>query len=84
MKNQFRDDILVDAGINIIDKKIKIGILSVTASAITLTNHEIKDIIKLIKSLEIRGISLKEIARKITSHQGRFLNFLVPSMIVGL
>ena len=67
MKNQFLDDILVDAGINIIDEKIKNGILSVTGSAITLTKHEIKDIIKLIKSLENRGISLKEITRKITS-----------------
>ena len=33
----------------------------------TLTNNEIKDIIKLIKSLENRGILLKETTRKITS-----------------
>ena len=54
MKNQIPDDILVDTGINIIDKKIKNGTLSVTSSGITLTNHEIKDIIKVIKSLESR------------------------------
>ena len=58
---------LVDAGINIIGKKIKNGISLVKGSGITLTNHEIKDIIKVIKSLENRGISLKETARKIAS-----------------
>ena len=58
---------LVDAGINIIGKKIKNGISLVKGSGITLTNHEIKDIIKVIKSLESRGISLKEITRKIAS-----------------
>ena len=36
-------------------------------AGITLTNNEIKDIIKLIKSLENRGILLKETTRKITS-----------------
>ena len=56
---------LVDAGINIISIKIKNGISLVTSSGITLINHEIKDIIKVIKSLENRGISLKETTRKI-------------------
>ena len=55
---------LVDAGINIIGKKIKSGISLVTSSGITLIKHEIKDIIKVIKSLENRGISLKETTRK--------------------
>ena len=55
---------LVDAGINIIGIKIKNGISLVTSSGITLINHEIKDIIKVIKSLENRGISLKESTRK--------------------
>ena len=58
---------LVDAGINIIGKKIKNGISLVKSSGITLTNHEIKDIIKVIKSLENKGISLKETTRKIAS-----------------
>ena len=58
---------LVDAGINIIGKKIKNGIPLVKSSGITLINHEIKDIIKVIKSLENRGISLKETTRKIAS-----------------
>ena len=58
---------LVDAGINIIGKKIKNGISLVKGSGITLTNHETKDIIKVIKSLENKGISLKETTRKIAS-----------------
>ena len=58
---------LVDAGINIIGKKIKNGISLVKGSGITLTNHEIKDIVKVIKSLENEGISLKETTRKIAS-----------------
>ena len=57
----------VDAGINLIGKKIENGISLVTSSGITLTNHEIKDIIKVIKSLENRGISLKETTRKFAS-----------------
>ena len=75
---------LVDAGVNITGKKIKNGISLVTSSGITLINHEIKDIIKVINSLENRGISLKETTRKIARQKGRFLNFLILSMIVGL
>ena len=58
---------LVDPEINIISKKVSNGISLVSGSGITLTNHEIKDIIKVIKSLENRGISLKETTRKIAS-----------------
>ena len=58
---------LVDPEINIISKKVNNGIALVTGSGITLTNHEIKKIIKVIKSLENRGISLKETNRKIAS-----------------
>ena len=43
-----------------------------------LTNNEIKDNIKVIKSLENRGISLKGTTRQITSWEGGFLNFLDP------
>ena len=49
---------------------------------ITLTINEIKDIIKLIRSLENRGILLKGTTRK-TASQG-FLNFLRPLMAAGL
>ena len=47
---------LVDPEINIITKKVNNGISLVSGSGITLTNHEIKEIIKVIKSLENRGI----------------------------
>ena len=47
---------LVDPEINIISKKVSNGISLVSGSGITLTNHEIKEIIKVIKSLENRGI----------------------------
>ena len=39
---------------------------------------------KVIKSLENRGILLKGTTRKITSQAGGFLNFLRPSMTAGL
>ena len=55
-----------------------------TGSGITLTDNEIKDIIKVIKSLENRGILIKGTTRKITSLEGGFLNFLRPLMIAGL
>ena len=50
----------------------------------TLTNNEIKGIMKVIKSLENRGILLKGTTRKITSQEGGFLNFLRPLMTAGL
>ena len=53
-------------------------------SGITLTNNEIKDIIKVSKSLENRGILLKGTTRKITTQQGGFLNFLRPLITAGL
>ena len=53
-------------------------------SGITLTNNEIKYIMKVIKSLENRRILLKGTTSKTTSHQGGFLNVLRPLMIVGL
>ena len=39
---------------------------------------------KVIKSLENRGVLLKEITRKITSQAGRFSNFLRPIMTADL
>ena len=71
---------LIDAGLNMIGKKIeeKFG------SGITLTNNEIKYTIKAIKSLENRGILLKGTTTKITSQEGRFINFLRPLMTAGL
>ena len=53
-------------------------------SRIILTNNEIKDIMKVIKSLENRGILLKITFRKIISQEGGFLNLLDPIMTAGL
>ena len=43
---------------------------------ITLTNNELKDIIKVTKSLENRGILLKETAEKIINQEGGILSSL--------
>ena len=51
---------------------------------ITLTNNEIKDIIKVIKYLENRGILSKKSNRKIASQEGGFLNFLKLLMTADL
>ena len=53
-------------------------------SGIMLTNNEIKDTIKVIRSLENRGILLKGTTRKITCQEGGFLSFLRPLMSGGL
>ena len=57
--------IIVDAGLNALAKKIKKGISSMIGSGITLANNERKDIIKVIKSFENRGILLKELVKKL-------------------
>ena len=54
------------------------------ATGIFLTNNEINDIIKVIKSSKNRGILLKETTRTITSKEGEFLNFRRPLMTAGL
>ena len=49
----------VDAGLKLIVRKIKKGISLITGLWITLTNNEINDIVKVIKSLVNRGNLLK-------------------------
>ena len=79
---KINNDILVDTGLNVLGKKIEIGNLPITDSGVT---HKLtKDIVKVIKSLENRGILLKGSTRKITSQEGGFLNFLRPLMTAGL
>lgn len=54
-------------------------------SRIALTNKEIKSIIKIIKSIEYRVISLTEATEKVKSRPGGYLgNILGPLMKVGL
>ena len=57
---------------------------SITSSGISLTDIEMKVIIKVIKSLENRGILLKGTTVKITGQEEGFLNFLRPLMTAGL
>ena len=45
-------------------------------SALTLTNNEIKDVIKVIRSLENRGIFLKGTSKKLLVKKEDFLFFL--------
>ena len=58
----------INKGINELSKTFT----SSKDSWITLTNNKIKDILKVIKSLENREILLKGTTRKITSEQGGF------------
>ena len=51
---------------------------------IFLTNNDIKDIIKVINSLENGGGLLNGTTRKISRHKREFLNFLRSLMSVGL
>ena len=48
------------------------------------TMTEKSDIIKTIRTIENRGILSKETTRKITSQEGRLLNFLRSLMLAGL
>ena len=82
---EINNDIILDIGPNFLGKKIEKWISSVMFSGITMTNNKIKDIIKVIKSIENRGISLKGTTGKITS-QGdiKKINILRPLMAAGL
>ena len=75
-----KSNLYVDAGLTVIGKRIKENF----GSMITLTNNKIKDVIKVIKSLENRWILLKGTTRKIASQEGEFLKFLRPSMAASL
>ena len=77
-------DKIVDAGLSLLGKKIKKGTWLLKGSRMTLRNSEIKDIMKLIKSLENKGFLLTETTRKITGQEGGFLNFLRPLITAGL
>lgn len=60
-------------GLNILRKKV----LSITGPGITLTNIEIKDITKIIESLENRKILLKGTSEKVIDPKWRFLGSLI-------
>ena len=57
---------LVDSGLNAIGRKIKDKL---TGLGTALTNNEMKDVRKVMRSLENRGILLKGTIRKMTSQE---------------
>ena len=61
---------LLQTGNNLINNKIKKSSSLLMGSGITLTNNEIKGIIKVIRSLENRGILFKRTTRKNSSQEG--------------
>ena len=65
-------------------KNILSDLIKQFGTGITLTNNEIKDIMKVIKFLENTGILLKGTTRKLTSQEGGFSSFLKLSMKAGL
>ena len=73
---------LVDAWVTA--KKIKKGLSELIGSVLTLTNNEIKGIVKVIRSLQNRRILSKGTTRKVNNQKGGFLNFLRPLMTAGL
>ena len=81
---KLNSNVLIHTRLNMIGKKIKKGISSVTGSGIALVNNEIKDVMKAVKPLQNRGILLKGTSRKITSHEWGLLNVLKPLMTAGL
>ena len=82
-----RTDIARSLGKNFLDKQIdtfnKEHVIR-KDSGVTLTNNKIKDIIKVIKSLEKTGILVKGSTSKITSQKGGFLDFLKALITAGL
>ena len=62
---KINNNILVDAGFNIIGKKIKKWISSITGSGITLTKNGEKDLMKVIAILENSGILTKGQLKKL-------------------
>ena len=58
--------------------------MKIKGSGLAITNNEIKDIIKVIRSLENKAILLKGTTKKITGREGGFLNFLKPLITIGL
>ena len=81
------DDVIqiTDSSRNILpDPKTILPGHAVFGAGIYLTNNEVKDIVKIIKSVENRGNLLKRNTTNITSQIGVFINFLKPLITAGL
>ena len=77
LKNVLKNEDKISNTIKTIDSSIK-GIKKPLEAWIIPTGHKIKYIMKVIKSLENKGVSLKGTIRKITSQKRGFLNSLRP------
>ena len=77
-------DIIGDTGLNSLGKKFKKEISSIMDSGVVLKYYQIKGIMKVIKSLVNREISLKVTSRKATVQEVVFLNFLGLLMTASL
>ena len=76
---------LLDAGYNFIDNKTNTEPSSLLKGLqLILTNNEINDIIKVVKSIENRGIFLKETTGKTISQKAGLFRFLGSLMKVYL
>ena len=64
--------------------RLKKGFKNASGAGITPPNNEIKHIMKVIKSLEKRGILLKRTTRKITGQERGSFNIAKPLMTAGL
>ena len=85
IKNSIEKSKCVNAGYYLLDNKtdIKPSTL-IRGSGLLLTNNEIKDIAKVIRSLGNSGTLLNVTTTKITGQEGRFLNFLRQLMTASL
>ena len=64
--------------------KSKTVLQGTTGSKITLRSNQIKDILKVIRYLENKGILWNGTTRKICIQEGGFLNFFRPLMTADL
>ena len=78
-------DLARDLGQMFLDNQIdRLNKEYLTGSGISLKNNEMRDIIKVAKSLENREIFLKGTATKIISQEEGFISFLRPLMTACL
>ena len=68
---------LLDAGYNLANNKIDIKPSTLLRGLrLTLTNHEIKDVVKVIRFLETKGFYQKNMLEKLVVKKEYFLIFL--------
>ena len=84
-KRVTRNDLISTAtSSKIILGRLKKGFKNASGAGITPPNNEIKHIMKVIKSLEKRGMLLKRTTRKITGQERGSFNIAKPLMTAGL